>query len=133
MNIFELATRQKLRFPSVKGDLNIEQLWDLPLTVQSGQFDLDSVAQAVNTRLKAVSESSFVAIKAHPAKAGLELSLEIVKHIIAVKMQQAEDNQKANQKAILRRQLVEALGQKRNEEIGALSVAELEKQIAELG
>ena len=31
MNLFEKATRKAFRFPTGKGELTIEQLWQLPL------------------------------------------------------------------------------------------------------
>lgn len=31
MNMFEFATRSKLRFTSARGELTAEQLWDVPL------------------------------------------------------------------------------------------------------
>ena len=36
MNIFEYATRAKLRFASSRGDLTVEQLWDVPLRSTDG-------------------------------------------------------------------------------------------------
>jgi hypothetical protein len=51
MNIFEQATRRAIRFESAKGDLSVEQLWDLPLQSRN-QFDLDTVAKTVNRQLK---------------------------------------------------------------------------------
>lgn len=85
MNIFEKATREKFRYPSAKGQLTTEQLWELPLTAKSG-FSLDEVAKAVNAELKAVDTESFVATETNPAKATLETKLEIVKHVIAVRI-----------------------------------------------
>ena len=82
MTIFEKATREKFRYPSAKGLLTTEQLWELPLTAKSG-FSLDDVAKAVNAELKAVDTESFVATEANPAKATLETKLEVVKHVIA--------------------------------------------------
>ena len=46
MSIFEQASRLKLRFASVKGELTIEHLWGLPLQSKTS-FDLDTVAKAV--------------------------------------------------------------------------------------
>ena len=31
MNLFEKATRKAFRFPTVKGEITVEQLWQLPL------------------------------------------------------------------------------------------------------
>jgi len=54
MNLFEIATRNKFRFASVKGELNVEQLWELKLT-ERNSFDLDNVARAVADELKAIT------------------------------------------------------------------------------
>ena len=41
-DIFKQATKLKLRFSSVRGDLTVEDLWDLPLTSKSN-LSLDGV------------------------------------------------------------------------------------------
>jgi hypothetical protein len=88
-NLFQLASRQKFRFQSIKGELTTEQLWDLPLTARGG-FNLDEVAKQVAAELKAAGEESFVKKNSNPAKAKLEAKLEIVKHLIAAKLEDAE-------------------------------------------
>ena len=51
MNLFEIASRNKLRVPTTKGDLTVEQLWDLPLKSANG-LSLDSIAIALNKQLE---------------------------------------------------------------------------------
>ena len=85
-NLFLQATREKFRFESPKGDLSVEQLWDLPLTSRTG-FDLDTVAKAVNADLKASNEESFVNVNNNPAVSRLQAKLEVVKAIIEVKLE----------------------------------------------
>lgn len=131
-NIFEMASRQQVRFPSNKGELTTEQLWTLPLTSKSG-FDLDSVAKAVNSALRATTEDSFVATSTNPAKAEHELKLDIVKHIIAVRMQENADALAASGRAEQRRKLIEILGKKQDAALESLSPAEIEAKLAELG
>ena len=53
INIFEQASRAKLRFDSVKGQLVTEQLWDLPLQSKTN-FDLDTVAKGISGALLSV-------------------------------------------------------------------------------
>ena len=82
--LFENATREKVRFETSRGVISVEDVWDLPLQSKNG-FDLDSIAKDVNRQLKASGEESFV----KPTTAGdsvLELKLEIIKHIIKVKL-----------------------------------------------
>ena len=130
-NIFEQATRQALRFPSVRGELNTEQLWDLALTSRNG-FDLDSVAKEVNQRLKAISEESFVVKTSNPEKSDLELKLEVLKHIIAVKQAEADARRNAADRAAERQKLYDILAEKQDSALKDLSVEDIQKRLAEL-
>lgn len=131
MNIFEQATRQALRFSSNRGELSTEQLWDLPLTKRDG-FDLDTIAKTVNAQLKTLSEESFVTKSQNPAKDSLELKLEILKHIIAVKLKDAEDRRNAAERATERQKLLDILAEKQAGALKELSVEDIQKRLAEL-
>lgn len=131
MSIFEQASIQKIRFPSVRGELTTEQLWDLPLQSKN-QFDLDTVAKEVNTSLKSVTEESFVATTTSPAKAKYELMLELVKHVIAFKLKANEEQRSRAEKAAKKDKLVAILGEKQDAALKELTAEELAKQIAEL-
>lgn len=131
MNIFEQATRMKLRFTSVRGDLSTEQLWDLPLEARDN-FDLDNVARLVNNDLKAAGEESFVITRANPAKAKLELALEVVKHIIAVKLAEGQKKQKAAANKIERQKLLDILDQKQGAKLFELTPEQIHARLEEL-
>jgi hypothetical protein len=131
MTIFEKATREKFRYPSTKGQLTTEQLWELPLTAKSG-FSLDDVAKAVNAELKAIDTESVVATETNPAKATLETKLDVVKHVIAVRL--AED-QAAKAAAANKREkdkLLAILGRKQDAALENLSEEELLARIDNL-
>ena len=52
MNIFEMATRKKIRFNSPQGDLSTEDLWDLPLSSKvNGKANLDDIAKDLHRLL----------------------------------------------------------------------------------
>lgn len=127
-NLFLQATREKFRFESPKGDLSVEQLWDLPLTSRTG-FDLDTVAKAVNADLKASNEESFVNVNNNPAVSRLQAKLEVVKAIIEVKLAQAEAAKKRAEKA---QRLMEVLHSKKDQELQGLSVEEIERRLSQL-
>lgn len=129
--MYKLASIQKLRFASAKGDLTVEQLWDLPLQSKNG-FDLDTLARIANTNLKSVTEDSFVTDYINPAKPRYALQLEIIKDIIAHKLKEAADRRSAAERAAKKAKLVSLLGEKQDEQLKALSAEELAKQIAEL-
>lgn len=130
-NIFEQASRDKLRFPSVKGRISVEDLWDLPLTSRSG-FDLDSVAKAVNADLKSSAEESFVNTVANPAKRAHELQLEVVKHIIAVRIKERDDAKNREARLEERRRLLAVLEEKNAESLRGMSAEDIMKRLDEL-
>lgn len=132
MNTFEQASRQKYRFPSSRGELTTEQLWDLPLTGKAG-FDLDTIAKAVNAELRSASEESFVAVKTNAVTEVLQTKLDILKHIIAVRLAEAEERNKASSRKAERDRLMQILHEKKEQGLRDLSTEEIEKRIADLG
>lgn len=131
INMFEYATRNTLRFPSVKGDLTVEQLWALPLTSKTG-FDLDTVARSINQLVKENSEESFVVRSNNALKEKFEISLEIVKHIISVRIAESEAATLRSKKKAERERLLEILNQKEEQNLLNMSTEEIRKRIEEL-
>lgn len=129
-NLFEVATRNKLRFESSKGPLSVEQVWDAPLTSRNG-FSLDDIAKQAKRELDALSEESFVE-QVSPLKSVAVLKLEVVKHIITVKLAEKEAASKRAERAELRQQLTQALAQKQSEVIKNMSPEEIQKRLKEL-
>lgn len=101
--MYKKAAQLKLRFPSTKGNLTVEQLFDLPLTSES-RDSLNSIAITVNKELKQSSEESFVTTVS-PTNTLLQLRLDILKDVIATR--QAENVAKVDAK--LKRQRKEHL------------------------
>lgn len=131
MNIYQQATRNKLRFSSVRGDLTVEQLWDLPLSSKTG-LDLDTVAKAVSRELNALAEESFVQTKSSPQKTLLALKLEIVVDVIHTIEAENEERRKRADKLAEKAFLEEVLHSKKEDALKGLSVEELEKRLANL-
>lgn len=130
-NIFEYATRNKIRFASTRGELTVEQLWDVPLRSRD-DFNLNIVAKAVNKALKDVSEESFVETVKTAQHTKLERQLEIVKYVIDVKLdEETAAKRKADNKAE-KEKLLEILAEKQAGKLSALSETELKKRIAAL-
>jgi len=131
MSNFKKAARLKLRFPSIKGYLSVEQLYDLPLTSKAG-FDLDSVAKTINASLRVASEDSFVNTKPNLEKDLNQLCLDIVKEVIADKLAENEANAKAVANRHEREKLLEVLQGKKDAALTNLSEEELEAKIRAL-
>lgn len=130
MSNFEKAAKLKLRFPSNRGQLTTEDLFDLPLTSKSG-FDLDSIAKAVNRELKDSSEESFVA-PAKPASAIDSLRLEIVKSVIATKVAERDERAAKAEKKQKRDRLLELLANKEDAALAELTPEQIREQLAAL-
>ena len=131
VGMFEVATRTKLRFPSSKGALNVETLWDVPLRSRDG-FDLNDIAKTINGDLKKSAEENFVDDEKSPAQAKAELALDVVKYVIQVKLDEEQEAKDRAERRAKRGRLLEALSKKQDAAIDGLSEAQIKKQLAEL-
>lgn len=130
-NIFEYATRNKLRFASSRGELTVEQLWEVPLRARD-DFNLDAVAKAANKAWKAVSEESFVETTKTTEHTKRETVLEIVKYVIATKIAEEEAAKKRAENKAKKEMLLKALAEKQEGKLTAMSEKELQRQIEAL-
>ena len=131
MNLFERAARGKYRFPSGKGNLTVEQLFDLPL--QGGAANLDAVAIALDQELEKAAPRSFVSQNTADAeRSELQAKLDIVKHVIQSKLTAQQAAERRAARAEQRRQLLEALDRKDNEALEAMSREEILRKLTEL-
>lgn len=130
-NIFEYAVRSKLRFQSTKGELTVEQLWDVPLRSRD-DFNLNAVAKAANKALKDISEESFVEHTVTPEHTRREVVLLIVKHVIDTKLVEEEAAKKRADNKIELEKLLTILAEKQDGKLSALSEADLKKRITKL-
>src|SRR5690348_8078495 len=107
-NIFEYATRNKVRFASVKGELSVEQLWDVPLRSRD-DFNLNAVAKAASKALKDVTEENFVETKKTSDHTRREVALEVVKYVIETKITEEKAAEKRAANKLEKQQLLEIL------------------------
>ncbi|QEQ94875.1 hypothetical protein pEaSNUABM56_00076 [Erwinia phage pEa_SNUABM_56] len=126
--LFELATRQKLRFESPRGLLTVEDLWDLPMT---GAVSLDIVSKLANRDVKASEEESFVTASTAQSTKAL-LKLEVLKYIIAVRKDEIAQRQLVAQKAERKQKLLSLLAEQDEAADKKLSRDEILKELADL-
>lgn len=131
MNLFELATRNAYRFESVKGNLSVEDLWQLPLTTRGNGTSLDDVAKSIYSQLKASEEVSFVA-KQTTANTVLQNKLEIAKYVISVKLAEAETAKVKADKAAERSKLLDIIARKQEQSLEQSTIDELQAKLAAL-
>ena len=128
------ALEKKWRFPSKRGVLSLEDLFDLPLTKNNG-VNLDAVAIEINKQFQEKQGStSFVqSTSENTAEINkLETMLEIVKTIIKQRQDENEAKLKRAELASKRKQLQELINQKQGEALASLSLEELQAQLDEL-
>lgn len=123
MEKFEKAAQVKLRFASSKGELSVEDLFELSLPA------LDIIAKGLNKQLKEDQESF---IGKPTATKHLALKLEIVVAVIDFKQ---EERTKARTRAEKSQQVefMETLLEKKKlDALESMSVDDIEKQLATL-
>lgn len=131
MNIFETASRTALRFATNRGQISTEDLWSIPLQSKSG-YDLDNIAKEHNAALKGVTDESFVVTADHPQKAEYALKLEIIKHVIAVKLAERQASANAAAKAAERQKLLAVLEKHQTTALESMSIEQVQARLAEL-
>lgn len=130
-NIFEYATRRKLRFVMSKGVIMTEDLWDLSLE------SLNTLAKSLNKRVKeSEEEEDFIGKKKSGPKSyqekDLETQFEIVKHVIKVKLDEQEKRKESMAKAETLRRLRDKLAAAQDRDLDSKSADELKKMIEDL-
>lgn len=128
--LFEKASKLKLRFASGKGLLSVEDLWDLPLTAVSNT-SLDSIAKGVNAQLKESETESFV-ISTPKADRILQLKLDILKHIIKIRLEELDVAKAAAFAKYKKQQIMAIIADKESETLKETSLDDLRKMLDEL-
>lgn len=123
--LFEQATRLKLRFESPKGALTVEDLWDLPLTSQTGRANLDSIAIELHRATKDATDVVSFVDAAVPANDDAQLAFAVVKHVIQVRVTERDLAKQAAERKEKKQRLLELIARKQDEELAGKSVDEL--------
>ena len=131
--LFIKASRQKFRFASHKGQLTVEQLWDLPLRPRSANsVCLNTIAQIChNNDLNQQGELDFV----NGTKADNSVfqdKFDIVMHIISVKKAEEQAVRDASAKREQKQKLLGILSNKKDTELQGKSAEEIQKMIDDL-
>jgi hypothetical protein len=129
MSDFEKASKMKYRFTTRKGNLTTEDLWDLPLTSNSG-VSLDDLAKALNKEIKENAEESFVLTKTTSNK-DLETKFSIVKRVIEVRLEEIETRKTAAARKAKKEQLLQLIYDKENAALSNKSIDELRAMLEE--
>lgn len=124
VNIFEYATRNKLRFP-FKGMVSVEDLWQLKLE------DLDSIYKTLNREVKKSQEESLLAEK-NVEDERTQIKIDIIKHIVAIKQEEAKAKSQEAEKAAKKQKIMSVLAAKEDAALESMTEEELKKMLADL-
>lgn len=122
--LFEMATRSKLRFPSTKGELSVEDLWDL------SDKDLDVVYKNLKDQEVKSSEESLLDDANVDPK--LTAAIGIVRYIFTTKRKERLAEKERINKKLIQKKYIDALSKKQDEAIEKMSEAELRAMIDSL-
>lgn len=133
MDMFKRVVIEKHRFNTVKGLVDVEQLFDMPLKTNSGSgFDLNTVAKRIRREIDQYGDEDFVDGGNQHVRKVLEFKLDVVKEVIAYK----QDRKKAQEDAAKRREeiriLEDALHIKTKEELTSMDKSAIESRLNEL-
>lgn len=124
-NIFERASQVKLRFTLGKGTYSVEDLWDLDIEI------LDAGAVALVKKLES-GTLSFIPNTTKRTSSKELLTLEILKHIIVKRTEEAEAAKARAEKRNKLARLEELAAQKADESFSKKSLDEIMTEIAQL-
>ena len=125
-NLFETASKTKLRFSSNKGMITSEDLWDLSLA------DLDEIARETYKRVRDdMDHVSFVRPVSKVDSTDL-LRLDIVKRVIEVKMEERDAAEKTVLQNAKKQRILNIMAEKEDENLKGASLEDLRQMLAEL-
>lgn len=122
-NMFEVATRNKFRFP-FKGLISVEDLWELSVD------NLDSIFKSLNSEMKKTKEESLLSTKTREDEV-LETKIEIVKYIVSVKLAEKEQREMAFLNKERNQKIMDIIAAKKDAELQNMSIEELEKMLVQ--
>lgn len=125
INVFEMATRNRFRFP-FKGLISVEDLWQLSVK------DLDSVFKVLNSELKQVKEESLLDTKTQQDEE-LDMKIQIVKYIVQVRLTEEQTKLKSKELKAQKQKILELISSKQEDDLKNKSVEELNNMLKELG
>lgn len=124
INVFEIATRNKYRFP-YRGQISVEDMWDLSVT------ELDKIFKTLNKQIKTAQEESLLETKTKEDET-IENQISIVRHIVSVKQKEANDRLREKERKAQKQRIMEIMADKEDEDLKSKSTEELRKMLEEL-
>ena len=122
MDIFKEASKVQLRVQTNKGNLSVEQLWDLKVA------DLDELAVQLEEEHTTSGKKSFISKKVGKDKTA-ELRFKVVLDILTTKVEEEQAAQQKLEDKEWNEKILQKIANKEEEKLDDLSVAQLKKQL----
>jgi hypothetical protein len=122
MDNFKQATKEKLRFPTNKGTLSTEQLWDLSIQ------DLDELAVSLEEEHAKSGKKSFVVKKSEKDKTA-KLRFDVVYEVLNSKVEEAQRLTEAKEIKEHNKKILELIAEKQDESLKGKSLKQLEAML----
>lgn len=129
--MYKQAAQLKLRFDTSKGQLAVEDLFDLPLTSATGRINLNDIAKGVYKALKDEADVDFVDT-AKRGNAVLQLKFDLVRDVITTRIAERDEEATRQKKAEQRQKIMAIIDHKEGEALSAKSVEELRAELQNL-
>ena len=121
--MYKKAIQLGITFPSVKGNVTLQDLFDLPL---KGACSLNAIARQVSRNLKeAEGEEDFVGGVSVESTA-MNLQLDIVKDVIKTRLQEVEVEEAKRDSAIKKSKARQILAERKEKAMDEMTDEELE-------
>lgn len=122
MDNFKKASKEKLRFATTKGNLSVEQLWDLSLT------ELDNLAVSLEADYKTSAKKSFLDTKTEKDKI-TKLKFDVALEVLTTKVEEAEAERKKREDKEHNNKILGLIAEKKDEALKGKSVKQLEEML----
>lgn len=122
MDIFKEASKVQLRVQTNKGNLSVEQLWDLKVA------ELDELAVQLEEEHKNSGKKSFVVKKTDKDKT-TELRFKVVLDILQTKVEADQAAQQKLEDKEWNEKILQRIANKEEEKLDDLSITQLKKQL----
>ncbi len=127
-DVFQEATRKRIRFTTALGTLSTEDLWSLPLVNKNKNANLNDVARALSKELRELEDENFVSKVSNDEKVNeVKLKFTIVTSIIEFKESEIENRRILAEAKEKKGKILEIIKTKQDKDLENLSIKELTK------
>jgi uncharacterized membrane protein len=124
MEFYKLASKQKLRFQTSKGNLSVEQLWEL------SEAELDALAVSLEDEYNQSGKKSFL-VKRSVKDKTTKMKFDIVLDILNTKVEERQSAEERAEKRAKNKKIIELIAEKQDESLKGKSIKQLEAMLVD--